>query len=74
MHSTGLSEYDQKNSFPVFYERKSFFEKMQNLLKNTKKKPQHDFNADIRFNIEKNLNEYFLNFNLNKDWSKIKKD
>ena len=41
---------------------------MQNLLKNTKK-PQHDFNADIRFNIERKLNEYFLNFNLNKDWS-----
>ena len=56
MHSTGLSEYDQKNSFPFLW-RKSFLKNAKS-LKNTKK-PQHDFNADIRFNIERNLNEYF---------------
>ena len=36
MHTSGLSEYDQKNSFPVFM-KGNLFLKMQNLLKNTKK-------------------------------------
>ena len=46
---------------------------MQNLLKKYEKNPQHDYNADIRFNIDKNINEYFLNINLNKDWSENQK-
>ena len=72
MHSSGLSEYDQKNSFPIFMKGNLFLKNAKS-LKKYEKNPQHDYNADIRFNIDKNINEYFLNINLNKDWSENKK-
>ena len=51
----------------------NLFLKNAKSLKKYEKNPQHDYAADIRFNIDKNINEYFLNINLNKDWSGNKK-
>ena len=69
MHSRGLKEYDKDNEFPVYMSGNLFLKDAQP-LKKYENKPQYDKKADIRYSISKDKNDYYLNINLNSDWSK----